>query len=197
MTLARVTFATVLTMLRIVLVPVFGVLWASGELRVALAIFVVAAATDMADGFVARYFHQKSELGALLDPAADKLMLLVSYLVAVATTAVPGWLAALVIGRDAGIAFGAGLFKLALPGRYDPERWRPSRIGKYATFSHTLVIALALVSKAFDRAALSPWLHVVMAGAAVLTVVSTLQYFSTGLCALWSGASQGGSNVHA
>src|SRR5262249_47470006 len=97
MTLLRVTFATVLTMLRIVLVPVFGVLWASGQLRAALAVFVVAGVTDLADGFVARYFHQKSELGALLDPAADKLMLLVSYLVAAASGTVPPWLAALVV----------------------------------------------------------------------------------------------------
>src|SRR5262245_9467813 len=95
---ARLTFATVLPMPRIVLVRVFGVLWASGSLRAALGVFAAAALTDVADGFVARYFHQKSELGALLDPAADKLLLLVSYLVAVATGILPGWMAAMVVG---------------------------------------------------------------------------------------------------
>jgi len=196
-TLARVTFATVLTMLRIALVPIFGVLWASGSLPTAFIVFVAAAVTDIADGFVARYFHQKSELGALLDPAADKLMLLVSYLVAAATATVPVWLAALVIGRDAVILFGAGLFKLALPGRYDPERWRPTRIGKYATFSHTIVIALALLAHAFAQSALLPWLQVIMVIAAILTIISAAQYFTTGVAALMRPPTQGEKDVHA
>ncbi len=194
MTLARVTFATVLTMMRIVLVPIFGVLWAGHNYRAAFALFVAAAATDLADGFVARYFHQKSDLGALLDPAADKLMLLVSYLVAAATGAVPVWLAALVIGRDMVMIFGAGIYKLALPGRYDPEHWRPSRIGKYATFSHTFVIAFVLAARAFQWTALGPWLQSVMLVAAVLTIISAAQYFTIGLVALWR-APEGGSDV--
>jgi cardiolipin synthase len=193
----RVTFATVLTLARIMLVPVFGLLWADGHLVSALGVFVLAAVTDLADGFVARYFHQKSELGAMLDPAADKLLLLVSYLVAAATATVPVWLAALVIGRDAILLFGAGFFKLAYPGRHDPERWRPSRIGKYATFSHTFVIALALVTRAFALPALVPWLRVVMTGAAVLTLISALQYFTVGVRALAHVQGEGGDDVHA
>jgi cardiolipin synthase len=191
----RVTFATVLTMLRILLVPLFGMLWATGRLRGALALFLLAALTDVADGFVARYFHQKSELGAMLDPAADKLMLLVSYLVAAQAGVVPVWLAGLVIGRDAAILFCAGLFKLALPGRYDPEQWRPTRIGKYATFSHTFVVALALITQVTRAAGLAPWFVVTMAGAAVLTVISTAQYFASGFFALVRSQPSGGRHV--
>lgn len=191
----RVTFATVLTMLRIVLVPIFGVLWAGGHLEVALGCFVAAAITDVADGFVARYFHQKSELGALLDPAADKLMLLVGYLVAAATATVPVWLAGVVLGRDGMILFGAGLFKLAFPGRHDPESWKPSRIGKYATFSQMFVIALALFTRTFGKTGLLPWLEVAMTGAAVLTLVSAAQYFKIGLVALVRAAPQGGRDA--
>jgi cardiolipin synthase len=187
-------------MARIALVPVFGILWAGGSLRAALAVFATAAVTDVLDGFVARYFHQKSDLGALLDPAADKLMLLVSYLVAAATATVPVWLAALVIGRDAIMLFGAGLFKLALPGRLDPERWRPSRIGKYATFANIFVIALALTTRAWSLDSLVPWLRVIMLAAALLTLVSAAQYFTTGVLALVRGEPappQGGTNVRA
>lgn len=181
---ARLTLATVVTMLRIVLVPIFGVMWAGGRYRAALAIFASAAFTDIIDGFIARFFHQKTELGALLDAAADKIMLLVSYLVAAATGAVPVWLAALVIGRDMGMVFVAGLFKLALPGRHDPEKWRPSRIGKYATFLHVFVIVMALCIRAFDLPSLEDWLRSVMLCAAVLTVTSAAQYFTIGLQAL-------------
>jgi cardiolipin synthase len=184
LSLPRVTVATLLTMLRVLLVPVFGVLWIRGLPRPALALFLGAALTDLADGFVARLFRQKSELGALLDPLADKLMLLVSYIVAVTSGAVPMWLAVLVIGRDAVLLLGAALFKFLLPGRHGPERWRPTAIGKYATFSHTLVIALALFTQVGDRAVLEPWLRSVMAGAVILTGLSAAQYFTAGLRAL-------------
>jgi cardiolipin synthase len=194
---ARLTLATVVTMLRIVLVPIFGVMWAGGRYFTALVIFASAAFTDIIDGFIARFFHQKTELGALLDAAADKIMLLVSYLVAAATGSVPVWLAALVIGRDMVMVFGAGLFKIALPGRYDPEKWRPSRIGKYATFLHVLVIVMALCIRAFDLPSLEDWLRSVMLCAAVLTVTSAAQYFTVGLQALLRPPKEERKDVHA
>ena len=194
---ARLTLATVITMLRIVLVPIFGVMWAGGRYRAALAIFASAAATDLIDGFIARYFQQKTELGALLDAAADKIMLLVSYLVAAATGAVPVWIAALVIGRDMVMVFGAGLFKIALPGRYDPEKWRPSRLGKYATFLHVFVIVMALSIRAFALPDLLPWLQSIILCAAVLTVTSAAQYFTVGLQALLRPPKEERKDVHA
>jgi cardiolipin synthase len=181
---AKLTLATVVTMLRIALVPVFGLLWAGGHFGSALVVFAAAAASDIVDGFIARYFHQKSDLGALLDSAADKLLLLVSYLVAAATHSLPAWMAGLVIGRDVVMIFGAGFFKLALPGRYDPESWRPTRLGKYTTFSHVAVIVLALIIKAFAVEDAVPWLQTWMVCAAILTIISALQYFTRGIEAL-------------
>jgi cardiolipin synthase len=179
-----VTLANVFTIARLVLIPVFGFLWARGEAEQALWIFVIAAVTDILDGFIARYFNQYSRLGAILDPAADKLLLFVSYIVAALTRAVPVWLSALVIGRDVLVALGAGLFAWILKGRHDPEEWHPSRIGKYTMFMQSLVVALALLQAAFQLRGLRAWLPAIMFMAACLTIASGLQYVTIGVQAL-------------
>lgn len=181
------TLANVFTMARLVLIPVFGFLWARGQVEEALWVFVAAAVTDILDGLIARYFNQYSRLGAILDPAADKLLLLVSYLVGAMVGAVPIWMAALVIGRDVLVAAGAGLFAWVLRGRHDPEEWQPSRIGKYTMFTQSLAIALALYQAVFQPLALRPWLEAVMVMAAVLTVASATQYIAIGLRACLRG----------
>jgi cardiolipin synthase (CMP-forming) len=176
-----VTLATLFTIARIILIPVFGLLWAKGQNDTALWVFVAAAVTDILDGLIARALHQHSRLGAILDPAADKLLLLVGYLVGTFVGAVPLWLAALVIGRDVLVAFGAGVFAWILRGRHDPDQWRPSRIGKYAMFVQSLTIALALYQSVFEPRSLRPWLEVTMLVAGALTLASGIQYVGIGL----------------
>jgi CDP-diacylglycerol--glycerol-3-phosphate 3-phosphatidyltransferase len=112
------TTATYLTMLRILLVPVFAVLAVYYARSIegdvgneayrwwAVAAFVVAALTDLVDGFLARRFNQRTRLGAVLDPIADKLLVLTAVITLSAVQwgegwSIPIWFAALVIVRDA------------------------------------------------------------------------------------------------
>ena len=191
------TLANVFTIARLILIPVFGFLWARGEAEQALWLFVIAAVTDILDGFIARCFNQYSRLGAILDPAADKLLLFVSFIVAGLTRAVPVWLSVVVIGRDVMVGIGAGVFAWILKGRYDPDEWHPSRIGKYTMFMQSLVVALALLDAAFHLAALKAWLPVLMLMAATLTLASATQYNAIGVQALARPRAAGSAAVSA
>jgi cardiolipin synthase len=182
-----VNLANSITLGRIALIPVFGYLWWRGQHGAALVVFVVAAVSDLADGFVARVLDQKTRLGQILDPAADKLMLLTSFLVAAHTRAVPVWLAVLVIGRDLVLATGGALFAFVLRGRYEPEKWKPSRLGKYAAFSQVLTIGLALLQRVTEREELRPFVGTLVILCATLTAIAGIQYLAFGLRALSSG----------
>ena len=70
------TIPNVLTMLRLILVPVFAVLFIRGQLKAALAVYIVASLTDLLDGFLARKLNQITDFGKLFDPLADKLMVM-------------------------------------------------------------------------------------------------------------------------
>src|ERR1043165_279714 len=99
------TIPNVLTILRLVAVPVFLYASLRGELTLAFILFVGAALTDMFDGMIARRFNQRSRLGAILDPAADKTMLVCGYLFStlsdnVPLVGIPGWLTFTVFIRD-------------------------------------------------------------------------------------------------
>ena len=78
------TIANAVTLARLVLIPCFGFLWWRGQHGAALAVFAGAALSDWLDGFLARVLDQRTRLGQILDPAADKLLLLVSFLTAAA-----------------------------------------------------------------------------------------------------------------
>src|SRR2546427_12106701 len=85
---------------RILLVPV--VVWAitAGEMRIAFVLFLAAGISDAVDGFLAKRFGMATELGASLDPLADKAMLVSIYVALGIADAVPGWLVILVVSRD-------------------------------------------------------------------------------------------------
>src|SRR5437879_12128301 len=99
---AVLTTANQLTILRIVFVPVFIILLAYGEIGWALSTFVAAGITDVLDGIIARRFRQKTSIGAVLDPLADKLLMTASILLlslpqmGFATT-IPRWLTIVII----------------------------------------------------------------------------------------------------
>jgi cardiolipin synthase len=178
------TVPNLITLLRIVLVPVFAALWWKGDHPGALATFTAAALSDLVDGLLARTLDQRSRVGAVLDPAADKLLVLVAFLVAAAVHAVPRWLAALVIGRD--VCLVAGLLALTLAGRPRPAIG-PSRLGKYAAFTQMLTIGLALIADAARRPGLAPYVAAFALQAALLTVIAFVQYAFAALRALRSG----------
>ncbi len=184
---SNMTLANVFTAARFVLIPLFGFLWWRGQGMQALVVFLIAVLTDILDGFIARYFHQFSRLGAILDPAADKVLLLVGYVVGALVHAIPVWLAVFVIGRDVLVALGAGLFAFVLRGRHDPEDWRPSRIGKYTMFIQSFAVALALLVDVFHPAGGRGWLQVVLMMTAMMTLCSGVQYVLIGIRALARG----------
>jgi cardiolipin synthase len=180
------TVANAITLLRIALIPVFGYLWWRGLHAWALGVFALASLSDWLDGFFARLLDQKSRLGQILDPTADKLMVLVCFLVAAALGAVPRWLAVLVIGRDVILASGGALFAFVLRNRFEPRRWKPSRIGKYATFAQILTIGFSLAESISGASWLAPFAAAFAIQCALLTSISGLQYIAFGLRALTS-----------
>jgi cardiolipin synthase (CMP-forming) len=139
------TLANQITMLRMLLIPAFVLLVVYGYFGWALIVFVVAGATDALDGLIARLAHQKTDLGAWLDPAADKLLLVTTFIVLTLpniglVNRIPIWLTVLIISRDIGIVLTAGIVSLAL----GPRTFKPSSLGKTATalFIVTCVVVM-------------------------------------------------------
>jgi cardiolipin synthase (CMP-forming) len=141
------TSATQLTILRIAFVPVFVILVLYGQMGGAVAVFLLAGVTDLLDGFIARRYKQKTVLGTLLDPVADKLLLVSSFIVLSVGSAglafpIPLWLTATVIGRDILIILGVGVVTLAVGRRV----FLPSILGKATTGAQLLTVFVFLVS---------------------------------------------------
>src|SRR3989475_10756213 len=117
-----------LTVLRILLIPVFVSLLVYRKPGLALVVFVAAALTDLLDGYVARRQGLSSRLGAFLDPMADKLLLVSSFVTLTWLKALPFWIAAVVISRDLILMVGALVIHMAGGPLYP----RPARAGKTA-----------------------------------------------------------------
>lgn len=181
------TLANAFTVLRILLIPVFGWLWYHGENERALWVFGVAAATDVLDGFLARWLNQMSPLGALLDPMADKLLVFVALIVGLLLREIPAWLAAVIIARDALLAAGAIAFATRWRDHHGPSQWRPTRIGKYAMFMQTVSIVLVIVDSTLGPAGLRAHVEVAMLWTALLTLVAGAQYILRAATALRQG----------
>ncbi len=164
-----------ITYVRFALIPVFVVQHLNGNPGWALTVFVVAAASDGIDGLLARLLNQRTKLGALLDPIADKLLVFSALVTLVIERRLPLLLLLLILFRDGWMIVGAAVVRhkrLDLPAR-------PSRVGKYATFSLVLLVVLALVDQ---YAANSETLHAYTAVmgfiAGLCVVISTFQYFA-------------------
>jgi cardiolipin synthase (CMP-forming) len=160
-----------LTALRLFAAPLTAWLIVEGRDVGALGVFAFAGLSDALDGYLARLLSPDSRFGAYLDPAADKLLMLASFLTLAATHAVPLWLTALVIGRDVAIVAGLGLARvLSLPLKVEPLY-----IGKVSTVVQVCFIGLVLLLLALD----SDQPTLVLAGGvatAAVTVASWLAY---------------------
>ncbi|MGX8693084.1 MAG: CDP-alcohol phosphatidyltransferase family protein, partial [Clostridia bacterium] len=91
------TLANKITIFRIVLIPVFLNLAYTGHLRWALAVFILASLSDMADGYVARHFNQITNFGKFMDPLADKVLVMAAMCFFVERGRMPGWALAVVL----------------------------------------------------------------------------------------------------
>jgi cardiolipin synthase len=164
-----------LTALRVVLAPVFLLLYVEGDRLRALAAFAAAAATDVLDGLVARALHQRTRLGAFLDPIADKLLAACALVALAATGRLPWWLPALVVSRD--LAQLAGAFLLRTTHHAVPVA--PTRFGKYATVALALTVVVALVGDfgAYPGGEVAPFVVAFALLAAQCVAISFAQYF--------------------
>jgi cardiolipin synthase len=143
--MTALTPANQLTLLRMLLIPAFVILVIYGYLGWALLVFMTAGATDALDGLIARRSGQKTRLGAWLDPAADKLLLVSTFIVLTVPTLglanpLPIWLTVLIISRDAGIVATVAVVNLAI----GPRTFKPSVYGKSATAIYILTAVVAM-----------------------------------------------------
>jgi cardiolipin synthase len=177
---AVLTTANQLTILRIVFVPVFIILLAYREIGWALGTFVAAGVTDVLDGIIARRFRQKTSIGAVLDPLADKLLMTSSILLLSLPqmgfmNMMPRWLTILIIFRDVFILL-VSLIVVLMVG------WRvftPTPYGKASTFMQVLTVFAVLYAN--WRHAAIPELQILFYMTGLMTAFSGLHYLVRGL----------------
>ena len=186
------TTANKITILRILLIPFFVVeilyyVETGNEVHRLLAIlsFAVAAILDGVDGYVARHYNQWSELGTVLDPLADKLLLVSGIVVlsfdhAPRLATIPLWLTGTIIGRDLLICIGVLVVRFTV-GKVTV---RPRVTGKIATVLQMAVVLWVLLKWTEDHAL---WLNTISLGAGLFTGASGLFY-------VWDGTKQLGTH---
>jgi cardiolipin synthase len=160
--------------IRILLVAPIAVALAHHQLETTIALFGAAALSDLADGFLAKRYGWQSELGAVLDPAADKLLLATVFITLAYLKLVPLWLMAVAVARDAIIVLGALLYRFW----FGPLNVRPSIVSKFNTLCQAAFI-LAVVGR--EEFAVPPAWAVQVLGALVFgtVVVSGIDYVLT------------------
>ncbi len=163
-----------ITGIRIALVFPIAVALIHDRLAETLLLFAAAAASDAADGFLAKRFGWRTPQGAVLDPAADKLLLATVYVTLMLRGDVPAWLTATVVGRDVIIVAGAITYRIWIGAL----TMRPSAISKLNTLVQVAFV-LAVISE--RRFGFPPEWAIVLQGAAVLvtSVVSGIDYVLT------------------
>lgn len=169
------TIPNIITMVRILATPLFIISLMQESYGRALGIFLFAGLSDLADGLIARNWHQKSPLGAFLDPLADKLLLSSSFLTLGIWHKIPAWLVVTVISRDVVIMGGILILKL-----FDVKvKIEPSLASKWTTSLQIGVVFLVLLRElwVFPRIFLTGcyWLT------ALLTVATGIHYLSRGV----------------
>src|ERR687884_429761 len=180
-----ITLPNLLTMFRMALIPIFVSLLFYQKFEWALGVFVLAGITDGLDGLFARRLNQGSQLGTILDPIADKLLLVTSFIVLSLPTIspqpvprhfpVPFWVTAAVISRDIFIIVGAAAINIVTGFR----GFRPSWLGKINTTIQILAIALILIAASFPSlSGYLPTVYTTVFGFAVLSGVHYIFFAS-------------------
>jgi len=163
-----------LTLIRIILTSLLVILLINGKFVEALIVFTIAGITDGLDGLIARWMRQKTRIGAILDPIADKLLLTSSYVTLAVIGFLPGWLAVTVISRDVIIVFGVLIIFLFQGG----VEIHPSVLGKITTVAQLGTIFIVLVN--YDLGWFSRILPFLYIATALITVISGLHYMYLG-----------------
>jgi cardiolipin synthase len=176
----RADIPNIISVMRILLVLPTVAALASEKFLLALLLFALAGISDALDGYIAKRFHYQSRLGTILDPLADKLLLVATYLVLSWLDLLPWWLAAAVVARDLLILAGAVSFHVFI-GEYEME---PTVISKFNT-AMQILLGLTVVFSAGVYAlpeAVIGWLVLLVL---VTTVVSGIDYVWTWSVRAW------------
>jgi cardiolipin synthase len=170
----------ILTLCRLGSIPIFLSFLSKQRYTAALYVFIAAAVTDSLDGTVARWFDARTELGAFLDPFADKLMLVSAFVLMTIEGDFPGWLLIVVVIRDIVIVFGYLMLSF-FTGERIPVR--PSYLGKISTF-----LQLACVTAALLRAGqiYPAYFYALLYLTVAATAMSGVHYMYRGL--VWLGS---------
>lgn len=159
------TIPNILTVFRILLTPVFVMSFISGHVQLALLIFTLAGVSDALDGALARILHQRTRLGAMLDPLADKVLIVTGFLCLGIVGWAPDWLVVLVISRDVIIIGGLGV--LHFWGVDVRTTIRPSPLSKVNTTAQLAFLFIVLAGQA-------QWFAVPRVELGVVALISTL-----------------------
>jgi cardiolipin synthase len=185
-----------LTLLRLCLVPVFNYYFLQGKYGHALFFFAVAGFSDFFDGILARLLKARTSLGAVLDPAADKFLMAVTFIVLAVTGALPVWMAILVLFKDLYVV--SGILYLKLRNRF--VKVRPSRLSKFNTGCQLVLITLCfsyfyLKNQIQWDARVETWLHFLLQlgiyFTAGMTISTGIQYTKMGWGLLQGGIKDG------
>jgi len=166
-----------LTLLRILLVPVTVIFLMQGNFKKALLVLVISGITDALDGFLARILKQQTVLGAYLDPIADKALLTSCFVTLSIKGIIPGWFTVIVISRDLIILIGIAVMSIMSI----PYKISPSFISKITTALQLFTLVFFLLFRILPGSINYIWLLVLQWLTVLFTVVSGLNYMLRGI----------------
>jgi cardiolipin synthase (CMP-forming) len=174
--------ANILTFFRLLAVPLFCWTFFKAQYGAAFTLFLFAGISDLVDGYIARRFNQRTKLGAMLDPIADKLLMVSTFLGLATIAIVPWWFVVVMVGKDLLIITGIGLLKLTKT----PFQYRAAFWSKATTLCLIVLGTLALLDLVFPNVTIGvyPVADFVFGGIFVtagLMVITTLIYLQRGL----------------
>jgi cardiolipin synthase len=163
-----------ITVIRILLIVPIAIALVHQQLMTTLLLFAVAAASDVVDGFLARYFKWQSVLGSILDPIADKLLLATMFITLAVLKLVPLWLMSASLLRDVIIVSGAAAYRCFI----GPVLARPSRVSKFSTLCQGAFVLVVVASAAYDWP--PQWVSMALGALAFLAIaISGVDYVLT------------------
>ena len=160
-----------ITVARLALAPVMILLLKEQDYRAALIVFVLAGVSDALDGFIAKHYNQTTRLGAILDPVADKTLLVSVYVMMTVLDAIPFWLMVVVAFRDL-LIIGGYVVYTSLVGAV---QMRPSALSKLNTLMQ-ITLAVAVLLKLSNLLPVDAWVNALIYVVLITTVASGLHY---------------------
>lgn len=177
-----INIPNILSVIRILLTPLFVIFLFKDFYNLALLIFAIAAISDILDGLFARYLNQRTALGSYLDPVADKLLLTSAFIILAVVKMVPGWLAVIVISRDILIILGVVIFSIENVSLVI----KPRIASKCTTVAQVSTILFVLLNPDIPGAYIMRWsFYWLTAG---LTITSGLHYLYIGMNIVQKGS---------